>query len=66
MSSGGSFWPVRISAGVGAVPSVWGTGVSVRASAAATPDAIPMNASSAVTSHQNGPGPCVRVRRPMR
>ncbi len=58
VSSGGSGSPVRIWAGVGSgscAATTWLTGGAVRASAAATPDATPMNASSAVTSHQNGP-----------
>ena len=64
---GGSGSPVRISAGVRASEpaSLSETGVAVRASAAATPEARPMNASSATTSHQKLPSSgCPGARHP--
>ena len=51
VSSGGSASPVRMNAGV-VVIFTCGTGVAVRARAVATPDASPMNPSSATMSHQ--------------
>ena len=63
-TGGGSGLPVRISAGVGSVSSLTGTsgtGVAVLARAAATPDAMPMKASSAATmNHQVRDAPARR------